>query len=314
MSRDSPPLNVSNLKDILQECFSFTAGSTIMISYTVIISFTLLPLSIFIIYLGLQQWLQQHSAKSISHSDVFTFNMIIMELINVLGSIIICIGKHTSILQMTNVGVYFFSFNRSGQVFFHLLTCVERYLAVVHPFTYQSLRNERAIRIRNIIIVWVWLACFAFLGSVAFEDQISKATIIYCFVLPFFLTMSLCNLSILIVLNRPRPGDSCRQQADQSRMKAFYTILFITAVLLLKFGWDVTALRIISLLQLQQEQICVILFSTVLTNIPSSLVLPLLFLHRAGKLQFLKESEGLKKKQNKKQPMVSMSGFVWHKT
>lgn len=292
MLSNSLPLNFSSLKDMLQDCFFSTAGSAIMTSYTIIISFTLLPLYIFIIYLGLQQWLQKHSAKSISHSDVFTFNMIIIELISVLGSIIVCIGKHFSFLQMSSVGIYIFSFNFYGRVFFHLLTCLDRYLAVVHPFTYLSLRKEKAIRIRNIIIIWVWLACFAFLGTETLKSQILKEIIIYFLILLFFLIMSFCNLNILLVLNRSRPGDSCHQQAHQSRMKAIYIILFIMAVLLLKFGWDMISFRIIFLLPLQQEQICVVFLSTVWTNIPSSLVLPLLFLHRAGKLQCFKNQRG----------------------
>lgn len=285
-------LNVSNQKDSQQSCFSTAVGSTVMTSYTIIICFTLLPLYIFIIYLGFQQWLQQHSAKSISHSDVFTFNMIVMELINIIGSIIIVVGKQTSLPQLMEVGSFLFSFNFSGQVFFHLLTCVERYLAVVHPFIYRSLWKEKAIRIRNAIIVWVWLLCLASLGIIAQKEKMALETVFYVCILPMLLVMSLCNLSILLVLNRARPGDSRHPQADQSKMRAFYTILLITAVLLLKFGWEMISFRIIYSLQLHGEQKCAIILSTVWTNIPSNLVLPLLFLHRAGKLQCLKNQRG----------------------
>lgn len=292
MLRNSSPSNVSSLTDMLHDCFSSTVGSTIMTSYIIIISFTLLPLYTFIIYLVLRQWLQQHSAKSISHSDLFTFNMTVIELISILGSIIICVSNYCSILQMLSVGIYIFSFNLNGQLWFHLLTCLERYVAVVHPFTYRSLRKEKAVRVRNIIIVWVWLACIAFLGIESLEEKTLKETIMYCLILPLFFTMSLCNLIILLVLHRPRPGDSCRQQPDQSRMRALYTILFIMATLLLRFGWDLISFKIIIVFQLQEEQTCAMLLSTIWTNIPSSLVLPLLFLHRAGKLKCLRNQTG----------------------
>lgn len=285
-------LNVSNQKDSQQYCFSTAVGSTIMTSYTIIICFTLLPLYIFVIYLGFQQWLQQHSAKCISHSDVFTFNLIVMELINITGSIFMGVGKQTSLPQMMEVGSFLFTFNFSGQVFFHLLTCVERYLAVVHPFIYRSLWKEKAIRIRNAILLWVWLLCFASLGIPARKDEMAKETIIYVCVLPTLLVISLCNLNILLVLNRARPGDTRHPQADQSKMRAFYIILLIAAVLLLKFGWEMISFRIIYSLQLHEEQKCAIMLSTVWTNIPSNLVLPLLFLHRAGKLQCLKNQRG----------------------
>lgn len=291
MSRSSAPLNVSNLKG-MQDCFFSSTGYTIMTSYTIIVSFTLLPLYMFIIYLGLQQWLQQQPAKSISHSDVFTFNMIVMELISYLGLILICIGAQSSILHILNAGIYSFSLNLYGQVFFHLLTCLERYLAVVHPFTYRSLQKEKAARIRNFVIVWVWLACLALLGTVNLTDALVTEVIVYCFIVPFFLIMSLCNLNILLVLKQPRPGDSHCQQADRSRMKSFYTILLIMNILLLRFGWELASFRLNSLIQLQHKQACIILLSTVYTNMPSSLVLPLLFLHRAGKLQCLKAQRG----------------------
>lgn len=288
MSQDLPLLNVSNLKDVLQDCLIDTTGSAIITSYTIVISFTLLPLFIFTIYLEVQQWLQQRSARSISHSDVFTFNMIIMDLINVVGSIIICIGKYTSVLQMSIVGIYTVTLNSNGQVFFHLLTCLERYLAVVHPFTYRSLRKEKAIGIRNVVIVLVWLLCLVFLVTVDLKDQILRETLISCLVLPSFLIISLCNLIILLVLKRPRPGDSRHQQVDQAKIRVFCTNLFIMSALLLRFGWDIISFRIAILLHLQHEQMCAILMSTFWTNIPSSLILPLLFLHRAGKLKCIK--------------------------
>lgn len=54
------------------------------------------------------------------------------------------------------LGQYFSSITLPVQVMFHLLTCLECYLAV-HPITYRHLRESHGIKIRNIITVCVWV-------------------------------------------------------------------------------------------------------------------------------------------------------------
>lgn len=277
------PLNTSVNRDILRECLFFPAGIAIMTSFTITLFFILMPVFLFVIYLGLQQWRQQHPAKSMSHSDVFIFNMTIIELINVFGSIIICVGKYTYTLQLITLGTYIFSFNFHAQIFFHLLICLERYLAVVHPITYLTLRKEKGIKIRNIFVVCVWVACFVLLSIHVVPDENNEIQI-YSVVLPILTTLTFCNLSILMVLIRPRPGNRQCQKVGKSKMRAFYIICVIMVVLLLRFGWDLFAFRVICVLELQCEQVCTILMSTVWTSIPSSMVLPMIFLYQARKL------------------------------
>lgn len=277
------PLNISTNKDILQECLFSPAGFAIMTSFAITLFFILLPLFLFVIYLGLQQWLQQHPAKSMSHSDAFTFNMIIIELINVFGSISICVGTYTYTLQMITLGIYIFSFNFHGQLFFHLLICLERYLAVVHPITYLTLRKEKGIKIRNIFVVCVWVMCFASLSILVLKDG-SGENLLSFVILPTLITMIFCNLNILLVLIRPHPGNRHCQKVDKSKMISFYIISIIMFVLLLRFGWDLFSFRLICFFKFQWEQVCIILMSTVWTSIPSSVVLPLIFLYRARKL------------------------------
>lgn len=277
------PLNMSANGDILLECLFTPAGFTIMTSFAITLFFILLPLFLFVIYLGLQQWLQQHPAKFMSHSDVFTFNMIIIEITNVIGSIIICVGTYTYTLQMITLGTYIFAFNFHGQIFFHLLICLERYLAVVHPITYLTLRKEKGIKIRNIFVVGVWVMCFASLSILLLKDGGDEIVLGFV-VVPILITVIFCNLNILMVLIRPHPGNRRCQKVDKSKMIAFCIIFVIMFVLLLRFGWDLFSIRLICSFKFQLEQVCIIIMSTVWTSIPSSTVLPLIFLYRARKL------------------------------
>ncbi|KAM7366555.1 hypothetical protein PAMP_015988 [Pampus punctatissimus] len=74
-------------------------------------------------------------------------------------------------------------------------------------------------------------------------------------------------------------------------MRAFYTIMAIMVALLLRFGGHLLVLSIHATLAVKQSVRCGVLVSGVWFCIPSSLVLPLLFLHRAGKLLCSKKTE-----------------------
>ncbi|KAL3050868.1 hypothetical protein OYC64_001190 [Pagothenia borchgrevinki] len=211
--------------------------------YVVYILF--IPLFILVLYIGFQRWRKRGSAATTSHTDVFTFHMVILELIGVLGYTIYCYGIYSNRTFQT-VGMIVFSVISPGQTLFHLLTCVERYLAVVHPVIYLRLRQGVGVRIRNISI----------------------------------------GISVLFVLIRPGPGEGGgkREGVDQSKQRAFYTIMAIMATLLLRFLSNLvsTSLYISSVLGDCEEH--AMMWSLFWFNAPTSLVLPLLFLQRAGKL------------------------------
>lgn len=145
------------------DCLLFSPSSVIFFTYNLITIFFLLPICIFILYRGLQEWWEKHSISSTApmrHSDCFTYHTVIVDLIGTFGCIICSGGLYIDNLIVILVGGTFYSFIWSGETVFHVLTCVERYLAVVHPTTYLSLRKERGIRIRNFSIGCVWLFCF----------------------------------------------------------------------------------------------------------------------------------------------------------
>lgn len=267
-------------------CYNSTAGAINITAFTITSILIFLPLYIFVLYLGLQQWQQQSSSKAMSHSKYFTFHMVIMELLNVLGSTLICCGIHTDLPQMIMVGIFLLSINLFGQMLFNLLTCVERYLAVVHPITYLRLRKAKGIRIRNITIGCVWLLCFAALGVLYVQDHVSIVVFLFSFTALVIIVVSFCSLSVLCVLIRPGPGEGSRgrQQVDQSKLRAFYTLMAILGVLVLKFMGNIIGSVLYALPQLGVIGRCSLWFSTIWIGLPSTLVLPFLFLQRAGKL------------------------------
>ncbi|KAE8279487.1 hypothetical protein D5F01_LYC23076 [Larimichthys crocea] len=124
-------------------CFGSRPGIFIFVAFSVTNVF-LLPLFILVLYMGYQRRRQQHSGSAAgmtSHSDIFTYNMIGLELIGVLGCCFYCCGALTNVKAIVLVGIDIFSITSPGQTLFHLLTCVERYLAVVHPIIYLGLRQ-----------------------------------------------------------------------------------------------------------------------------------------------------------------------------
>lgn len=112
----------------------------------------LLPLLTYDLYISDQNWRKPHSvatAAMTSHSDVFTYNVVDLELTGVLGSLVYCCGTYTQQQIVIVVGLLIFSIISPAQSLFHLLICVERYLAVIHPVTYLRWKQVGGVRIRN---------------------------------------------------------------------------------------------------------------------------------------------------------------------
>ncbi|KAG8005906.1 hypothetical protein GBF38_004961 [Nibea albiflora] len=264
-------------------CIESTPGIFIFVAFFVANVF-LLPLFILVLYLGYRRGRQQRpgsAAGMTSHSDIFTYNMMGLELISVLGCCFYCCGALTNVKVMISVGMYVFSITSPGQTLFHLLTCVERYLAVVHPITYLGLRQAGGVRIRNISIGCVWLFS---LGSPVLT-KVCLGSYAASVLLGFsLLAVSFCSISVLSVLIRPRQREvgGKREQVDQTKLRAFYTIVAIMGALVLRFAGILFSHAVYS--SILTEDSCVVGLSLFWLTLPSSLVLPLLFLHRAGRL------------------------------
>lgn len=130
-------MSVNATSNYLQDYIYYTAGSIMFTTITALRIILLLPLCTFVLYLGHQQWKQQRSFKTASHADIFTYHMAAMELIFVMGAFLSFGGTNQSVIaavgSIASLIAYF------GEILFHVLTCVEHYLAVVHPIIYMGL-------------------------------------------------------------------------------------------------------------------------------------------------------------------------------
>ncbi|KAM3590240.1 uncharacterized protein V6R79_006414 [Siganus canaliculatus] len=286
------PLSSSTLYSFLHFCFSSTTGFI----HVTVLSFTslllLLPLYIFILYLGLQRW-RRRPGSTMTHSDVFTYHMMAFEMMQVFGCLLTSCGVFADVEPMMEFGFHFFIVNYFGQLWFHPLTCVDRYLAVVHPVVYLNLKKEKGVRIRNVACSCVWLLCGAATNLLKIRSLFFN-TFAFCSIVFNLSVVSFCSLSVLYVLIRPGPGEGggARQRVDQLKLRAFHTISIILGVLLLKFGGSLLTLGVYIFLQTNQDFQCSVMVAVVWINQPGDLVLPLLLLHRAGKLPCLKNSSG----------------------
>lgn len=275
----------------VQMCLSSTSVYYTLISFTIISCLVVLPLCILVIHQGLQRQRQQRSNMTTNHSDRFTYHMAAIEILGILGSIIIVCGTKTGLPLLMTVGTDFVFINSTGQTLFQFLTCVERYLAVVHPITYRSLREGRGIRIRDIAIGCCWLLCFAatLVTHIRGPVPIFFFTLTIASYLAVFLFLS---LSVLCALKGPDPGRvvGTKGKVDQLKLRAFYNFMAIFGVLLLRFGGHMI-LTIFSISSyLGKTRPCVSLLCVIWFGLPSSLILPLLYLHRAGTLQCCKSN------------------------
>lgn len=157
--QNSTPSELNNCVSDIQSHYIFTAWFSVYL--------LLLPLFLLVLYVGFNKWKSPQSSASggLSHSDVFTLHMVAMETISLTGSCVACCGFYMMNADITAVGGDTVVTTTIAHVLFHALTCVERYLAVVHPVTYLRLRREGGVTVRNVSITSVHHSCHC---SVAF--------------------------------------------------------------------------------------------------------------------------------------------------
>lgn len=277
-----------NTSSFTFDCYSSSA-SYIVTTFFVTKTFIILPISIIVLYLGYQRWQrQQRSFAAMSHSDIFTYNVTIVELIFVLGATLVIFGWWSNNFVAVFMGMSAITISYPGEMFFNTVTCVERYLAVVHPITYLGLKQSGGVRIRNICIGFVWLLCFGCVGlAVSYYPNVPYIPC-FCMILVSLVIVSFCSFSVLCVLVRPGPGEmgGDRQQMNRSKQKAFHTITAIMAALLMSCLGTLFTVALGTTNLLSDIDRCAILMFASWFSLPVSLILPLLFLHRAGKLSF----------------------------
>lgn len=272
----------------LNSCFNTAPSSSIFTTFTVTNILLLLPLSIYILHTGFQRWRKDGGGGGgpMNPTDVFTYHMVAMELFGISGSVVCSCGAFLDQPMMLWAGCNTFAIISCIKMFFHVLTCVERYVAVVRPITYMSLSKDGGVTMRNISIACVWLICA---GLVALKILIFYnfiVTLFFCNLVLSLVVSSFCSISVLRVLLRLGPAEegSTEGKVDKMKQRAFVTITAIMAVLLLRFSGNLVCLALASSSLLSHTAGCVVRAMGIWFCLPSSYVLPLLFLHRAEKI------------------------------
>lgn len=268
-------------------CFMSMPAAVCFRTYIITNTTIQLPLCIYIIYLGFQR---QQSGKPMRHSDFFTCHLVGVELIGILATLATIFGTHTNICFMSLVGIVAFFFYGFEQMSINVLACGECYLAAVYPIIYLSLRKAKGVRLRNIAVSCTWLSTFGLTIFTAVQPTLA-AIVCTCLLGCAVIFVSFFCVSVLCVLTVPGPGKGggASVQVDKTKLKAFYVTMVIMGVLLFRFGGNVVSGAIFFMPELGISEHCIGYISTSWTFLPSGVLLPLLYLRRAGKLACIKK-------------------------
>uniref|UniRef100_A0AAV2KPT4 Uncharacterized protein n=1 Tax=Knipowitschia caucasica TaxID=637954 RepID=A0AAV2KPT4_KNICA len=148
-------MQMSNNSSLLQ-CNNI--GSYVAFTSWIAVYLHIFPTFISVTFFAFRKWKWHRS--TITHSDVFTFHMVVMELLNLVGSGLSFVRlMWRPNLSESGIGLKYFA--SIGVMWLHILTCVERYMAVVHPITYLRLKKRGGVTIRNISLGWAWSSTHA---------------------------------------------------------------------------------------------------------------------------------------------------------
>ncbi|CAL9694781.1 unnamed protein product [Knipowitschia caucasica] len=249
----------------------------------------ILPLCVYVLHLGFKQWKSKKHDPSwfVNYSDFFAYNVAVMELVGCAGYfalLFIIFYDYEKSMVFYELG----SFAWYGQFLFPVFTVLEHYVAVVHPMTYVSLKKGRGILIRNICsgLVWV-ISSVLFYIATQTGFEVGFYILDVCQMVVFLGTIFYCNMAVLKVLLNPKPGDAPldKGKVDKSKQLAFFVIGTIFLVLCLKFSFNLLLGIFWGFVKGGKFHATVYSAISYWVNVLTSLLLPLLYLQRTGKIK-----------------------------
>lgn len=257
------------------------------LTYTCTAFVFFVPLSCLVLVNGIRR---ASAATTISNCDLLTYNILALEPIHLLACVTYCLGIYTSQYGLMKVGISVVYLGYHGRLMFHCLTCVEQYVAVMHPLTYLTLKTERGVLARNTTIAFVWLvSVLNFVFSYLYSENIPTVPFLLLFAAGLTV-ISYCSLSVLHALTRPGLSEVSgnRRKVDKVKKRAYVTIAAIAGAMYVKYIGTVTCIALHTLPVLGYTKGCTVLMLTFWFCMPSSVCTPLLFLYRRGKIPCLR--------------------------
>lgn len=286
-SSSLPPVSLPYCTSVcyfLFSCLDYTPTSVVVTIFSIASIFLLLPLLIFALCDALQHQQQQRTRRTSSQTYLFTYHIMVFEFMDVLGSVACLCGTLTDYSPMKIAWLYVFAFDAQGKTYLHGLTCLEHYLAVLHPIIFRRLKEAKMIRIRHALIGLIWLLCCLQIGFLSLNNWTTIALMLCCVWFNFSLS-SFFSISVLCALIRPGQKRSVgdREQTGKSNLVAFYTVLVILAGLWLRFFGNMLILFVFLSVHMGMPEKCIMAISGFWFGFPTSLMLPLRFVYRTRK-------------------------------
>ncbi|XP_067431252.1 proteinase-activated receptor 3-like [Thunnus thynnus] len=169
-----------------------------------------------------------HKSKADSTSDIFIFQLAILDVFFCLIPPL----EVANIIFLTNANTwYVMRFFYGLKDFSPLLLsciCLDRYMAVVHPLTFNEIQDCRH-RASLSIVVWLIILAYACVKCVGTLIKLEVFTVM---ILGAFAFMVYCNIAILRVLRQSWPG---RDEVHPVKKRAFKMVLIILAIIVFNY-------------------------------------------------------------------------------
>ncbi|XP_077053547.1 uncharacterized protein LOC143704278 [Siphateles boraxobius] len=218
-------------------------------------------------------------------SEFFNFNLNVCEIFFSLSSLAFLLSEKNIFfltIQRLSLGLAI-----TIRPLFQCLICVERYLAVVHPVTFLKYKSFRYTFVCS-VVVWL-LGVGSCLSSMFIFLSNNVYTFTWFVLLQFLLFLFIqlfCCLAVLRALKQSGPGERVREREEENHTKrrAFYLILITTVTMVIIYApFIISSILCI----LMQEDFLVVSPISFAFFILGGFVLPILYLHRSGKLSHL---------------------------
>lgn len=283
-STSLPPVSLpycTTACNLLLGCLSNTTPSLVFSITNVLL---LLPILILAFRDELQQLQQRRTTWTSIQSNLFIYHVMLFEFLGVISWLTCLFGILTDNQPLKIVWLYLLTFSIPGQNLCHVLTCLERYLAVRHPIMYRRLKEAKMLRIRYIVVGLIWFMCFSEIGFLSLKEK-SSFILLLCNLLVNLLLSTFCSISVLCALNHPEPRRKVgnREQTDKCKLVAFYTVMVVLGCLWLKYFGHILILFVFLFVHVGMAEQCMATITGFWFGFPASLILPLLFVYRIRK-------------------------------